>query len=117
MVVTYTEFGKAESLSNGEWKLTLRFDKSINASTKAYLLELHGGVGYVAIKKELFNTQERDAIESLKAEKHGKSQSQRIRNVLYRLYEKDDKGFRTFDDFYTDYTEKIIEHFKQQIEL
>lgn len=45
----------------------------------------------------------------------GKSRAQRLRAVLYRYHEqiKDD---RTFDQFYEDKMEELIEHFKKKLE-
>ena len=44
-----------------------------------------------------------------------KSPSQRLRGVLYNLFEQDDKGFDTFDHYYEDKMEKIINHYKKFI--
>ncbi len=46
----------------------------------------------------------------------GKTQSQRIRNVLYKLYEQAPEGFTSFDGYYRAKTEIIIEHFKTKIQ-
>lgn len=43
-----------------------------------------------------------------------KSQSQRLRNVLYRLWEQEG-GEGDFKDFYKTYTNKIIQHFKDKL--
>jgi hypothetical protein len=44
-----------------------------------------------------------------------KTQSQRLRAVLYKLY-KQEGGQGEFKDYYKVKTEKIIEHFKSRIE-
>lgn len=44
-----------------------------------------------------------------------KSQSQRMRSVLYILWNQGDKS-KDFADYYRDQTEKIIEYLKQKIE-
>lgn len=43
-----------------------------------------------------------------------KSQAQRIRNVLYKLYLQDDQKLE-FKDYYKEKTEKYIEHLKGKI--
>jgi hypothetical protein len=45
---------------------------------------------------------------------NGKSQSQRLRGVLYRLWEQSGK-VGEFKDFYRVHTEKIIEHYKTKL--
>ena len=52
--------------------------------------------GYLAFKKEAFKQSDKDALESLdtKYESKGKSNSQRLRSVLYVMFEQNDKGFK-----------------------
>jgi hypothetical protein len=56
-----------------------------------------------------------DQVEKLDPEFDGKTQSQRIRNVLFKLYEQDREGYQTFDTYYKAKTEKYIEHLKAKI--
>jgi len=60
-------------------------------------------------------TNEIDKVDKIDIDLGGKTQSQRIRNVLYKLYEQDGKG-ETFDEFYKSKTEKYIEFLKKKIE-
>ncbi len=43
------------------------------------------------------------------------SQSERLRHVYFRLWEKDNGGFKEFDDFYNSKMEKLINHFKKML--
>jgi hypothetical protein len=45
-----------------------------------------------------------------------KTQSQRLRGVLYLNWEKDKKGFDEFKDYYAMETNRIIEHYKSKLE-
>ena len=45
----------------------------------------------------------------------GKSPSQRLRGVLFRVWEIDNGGFAQFENFYTHKIETIISHFKNQL--
>lgn len=45
-----------------------------------------------------------------------KSQSQRIRNVLFLLWKQSSEGFNDFDSFYKNKTEKFIEHLKGKLQ-
>lgn len=60
-----------------------------------------------ALRMHKFNT---DAIPNKK------SQSQRMRNVLYLLYQQSAEGFDTFAQYYDSKTNQIIEHLKSKIE-
>jgi hypothetical protein len=73
---------------------------------------------FVAFKVDEFKTEEKNILENLDTdfEDIKKSQSQRIRSVLYILFKQNNKGFETFDSFYRHKTETIIEHFKSKIE-
>ncbi len=45
-----------------------------------------------------------------------KTQSQRLRSVLYLNWQKDNKGFSEFKDYYTHLTNQIIEFYKTKLE-
>lgn len=65
--------------------------------------------------KESVSAKEIEQVDKLDPELHGKTQSQRLRNVLYKLFEQDGEGFKEFDSYYKGKTEKIIEHLKTKI--
>lgn len=56
-----------------------------------------------------------DAVDKVNPEFGGKTQSQRVRNVLYLLFEQNNEGFKDFDSFYTNKTDLYITHLKQKI--
>ena len=74
--------------------------------------------GYLAFKKEAFNKQDTEILDSLdtKYQSKGKSHSQRLRNVLYVNFEQNNKGFKTFDEFYDSGMNTIIEYFKNKLD-
>jgi hypothetical protein len=57
-----------------------------------------------------------DAKLSIEDVPNGKSQSQRLRSVLYIYFEQNDTGFDEFNAFYNDYTNKIINNVKSKLE-
>ena len=66
------------------------------------IFSLQNSFVYCALKEEEFATNERDILNDLKAdfEIEKKSNGQRLRNVLYKLYEQDKEGFLTFTKYY-----------------
>ena len=81
--------------------------------------EMLDGYGYLYFKSETAltksETEELDALESDLID-NGKTQSKRIRNVLFRLWEQDNGGHKEFKDFYKVKTEQIIEWIKAKLQ-
>lgn len=82
---------------------------------------LHGmidGFGYLFFKSEHALTkseiEELDALETDLVD-NGKTQSKRIRSVLYRLWEVDHEGYTDFKDYYRFKTEAIITWLKSKL--
>lgn len=67
-------------------------------------------------EKETIPQAEIDKVDALNPEFGTKTQSQRMRNVLYKLFEQNDEGFKDFDSFYKHHTDVIIEHLKKKID-
>lgn len=57
-----------------------------------------------------------DIVDSIDPDLPGKSQSQRLRGVLFKLFQQNKEGFVNFDSYYHHHTDRIIEHFKSKIE-
>jgi hypothetical protein len=74
--------------------------------------------GFLAFSPDPFATQELSEIDELKVdfEDTTKSQSSRIRAVLYILWKSKPEGYKAFPDFYNAKTDLYIEHLKSKIE-
>lgn len=89
--------------------------------TPLEVANLHGlidGFGYLYFKSETAlsksEIEELDALETDLID-NGRTQSKRIRNVLYRLWELNKEGMPDFKEYYRVKTEKIIEHLKGKL--
>lgn len=71
-------------------------------------------VSYFSLKE--ISQREIDQVDKLDPEFEGKTQSQRLRNVLYKLWEQQPEGFKDFDTFYKSRTERIIEQIKEKLQ-
>jgi len=72
---------------------------------------------YIAIKPELFISQELDAIDSLHTEFDAhKTPSQRLRGILYINYQQKSEGYKDFNSYYLAKMESICEHFKSKLD-
>lgn len=67
-------------------------------------------------QKETISAQEMKQVDAVESEFEGKSQSQRIRNVLYILFTQDSEGMADFEVYYRSKTNKIIDHLKNKIQ-
>lgn len=72
---------------------------------------------YLAIKSEEFTKEQVDTINSLKSDydDFGRTPSQRLRAVLYRLWEQDNKGYKDFNLYYNFMIEQVIAHYKSKL--
>jgi len=61
------------------------------------------------------DNREIEQIDKLEPELNNKTQSQRIRAVLYLNHQQNPEGFKSFDEYYKSKTEKIIEHLKSKL--
>lgn len=68
------------------------------------------------ISEKTIDQNEIDKIDKLDPEFSGKTQSQRIRGVLYKLFEQNNEGFKDFEVYYRAKTELYIEHLKTKIQ-
>jgi hypothetical protein len=75
-------------------------------------------VGFFAFSPDAFATQELDELDKLKVEfdDTGKPPSQRLRAVLFRLWQQSPEGYKASNDHYIAHMEKIINHYKNKLE-
>ena len=73
---------------------------------------------YIAFKVNDFKTTEKDILENINTdfEDNKKTDSQRLRSVLYLCFQKDNKGYADFKSYYAYEMNKIIEHFKTKLD-
>jgi len=66
--------------------------------------------------EERINHEELEALDAVELDLYDepKSQSQRLRNVLFKVWNQDPRG--DFKEFYKHETERIIEHYKRKLE-
>ena len=70
----------------------------------------------VYLSPAAIDNREIEQIDKLDPELNNKTQSQRIRAVLYLCHQQDNEGFKTFDEYYKAKTEKYIEHLKSKLQ-
>jgi hypothetical protein len=68
------------------------------------------------ISPKAIGQMEIDQVDKVDPEISGKSQSQRIRNVLYRCWEQDNEGYKEFNNYYQFKTDAIVDHYKAKLQ-
>lgn len=71
-------------------------------------------MAYISIKGEVTDG-EAEIIDLVEAEIPGKRPSQRMRSVLYRLWEQKPEGYTDFNLFYIHWMDKMIDGLKQKL--
>lgn len=112
--------GEIESISTRKDR-TLKLilgTSELAPSMSGDLFSLQNKVVYVAIKTAEFQKSEVEMLSKANEDidSHGKSQSERLRNVLFILWNKKNEGFKEFSDFYRFKTNAIIDHLKSKID-
>jgi len=103
------------SLKDGSVSITLE-TQELSPGKAGEIFSLRKKLAAVYISpKETVKQSELDQVDALDIELPGKSQSQRIRSVLFILYEQNKEGYKDFKEYYTAKTELLIEHLKTKI--
>ena len=105
------------SLKDRTLKITFESNE-LNSQELLGIVENLNAFGYLAFKKEPFSEKERQEIETLETnlEDNMKTPSQRLRAVLYRNYERDQQGFKSFATYYEHNMELLLNHYKAKLD-
>lgn len=112
LIPTYVE--NISTRKDNSVKITLG-TQELSPAKAGELFNLMNKLAMTYICPKDISQREIDQVEKLDPEFDGKTQSQRIRNVLYKLFEQDPEGYQHFDNYYKAKTEKYIEHLKARI--
>jgi len=104
--------GSIRSLQDGSLKLC--FDSQELSPANVGEIFSHRGklVALYISPKETIAQRELDQIDSLEVDLPGKTKSQRVRNCLYRIWELQPDGHKTFESYYSFHMEKHISELK-----
>lgn len=92
--------------------------QELDSSKAGELFSLRGKFCKVLISDSNISKLEEELVDStqLVSGKKMKSQSQRLRSVLYRLHEQQGGDESLFEQFYKSETDKIIEHYRSKLD-
>lgn len=112
LLPTYVE--NISTRKDNSVKITLG-TQELSPAKAGELFNLMNKLAMTYICPKDISQREIDQVEKLDPEFDGKTQSQRIRNVLYKLWEQDKEGYQQYDNYYKAKTEMYIEHLKGKI--
>lgn len=103
------------SLKDGSVSITLE-TQELSGGKAGEIFSLRNKVAAVYISpKETIKQIELDQVDEMDVDLPGKSQSQRLRSVLFVLYEQNREGYKDFKYYYNAKTELLIDHLKSKI--
>lgn len=108
------EIGTISTLKDGSCKLVCYTPElASEAMTELFELKKHGICAAVLNGAENPN---KEPIDALGLPKEGESPSRRLRSALYVHWEQQYQGkYRTFEEFYSVYMEKLIDNVKDKL--
>lgn len=90
--------------------------QELDASRLSNLFSFIDAFSKIYISNENITQDEADIIDAEVLDNESKSPSQRLRNVLYRYWEQDHKGYEDFNLYYRFMMSQITEAYKQKLE-
>lgn len=106
--------GGVRTLKDGSVNIQLE-TQELSAGNAAEIFSLRNKIVVAYLSAKDIDQNEIDKVDKIDPEFSSKSQSQRIRQVLYKLFEQNKEGHKNFDAYYKSKTELYIEHLKSKI--
>ena len=108
---------KITTMGNCSLRLQVDLDKELNPDENAKIFALYNKLGWFIFKEAEIKPDDIDVPEFLKDIKTDKSPQQRLRAVLFRLWEQQGGGKTgLFDDFYKRRIEMLIDQVKEKLD-
>ena len=95
-------------------RLTVDTQEIVNPDNLHTLFTLNEKVGYFTFSSHQIEPDDILDLPPIKVESK-KTPSERLRGVIFRLWEKDNNGYDDFNLFYQFYMEKLIERLKERL--
>jgi hypothetical protein len=97
--------------------LRIIFDtmETLSDDARGRLFALYNKPGWMTVNVHQIEAQDVLDLPPVKADPGKKTPSQRLRAVLYRVWQQDGKGFADFEAFYQAQMDKLIEFYKGKL--
>lgn len=108
-----SQITRIQTMADGGLRLFVD-TQEISAEDKAAVMELHKQIGWFLFSESQIKEEDVLNLPDIQLDKGEKSPSQRLRAVLYLLWEKQGKKGSS-EQFYRDYLERVISKLKEQL--
>lgn len=110
MVIIPVYVSKMLSRKDRTWSIVIETNE-LTPDKIAQIAQMQGQYGVMAFKESELQHNERTMLDSVDTSiKGGVSPSQRMRNLMYKLYIQDPEGFSKFQSYYEHKMERISKH-------
>ncbi|MCP4649754.1 MAG: hypothetical protein GY853_06695 [PVC group bacterium] len=107
---------KISSMSGGAMRIQFDTQQNIDPEIMKYFFEQIEKYGWITHNASVIEVEDIASLPAVKKEAGKKSQSQRLRDVYFLLWQQNKESYDDFNDYYKYKMELLIEHFKKQIE-
>ena len=109
---------KVETMAHNSIRLKIDSQENLEAEHIERIIKLNNKPGWFTFSVEIIEMDSIIDLPKLDSSKwaDGKSPSQRLRAVLYRVHEQKGGSEKDFQAFYMSAMEKIIDHYKNMLE-
>lgn len=101
------------TLVDGGTKLDI-ITQELSPDEMTELFTLKGKIGWFLFKENVINPDDIKDLPDIKVDKGEKTKAQRLRGVVYKLWETTGRT-KTSEEFYNEYMEKIINSIKEKL--
>jgi len=117
MLIIPGHFDSYRSLKDRSLKITFE----TNEPTPEQMGDIQSSImktGFMAFSTDQFSSSQEKFLTELEVDYDDpkKTPSKRLRGVLYVNYDQDNKGYKTFEDYYRSQMEVLIVHFKGKLD-
>ena len=102
-------------MSRGIMRIQFDTQENISGDAMKRLFDMLEQLGWMTINVRQIEAQEIVDLPPLRPMDTKKTPAQRLRSVLYRIWENDNNQFDVFDNYYIYVMERLIEHYKKQL--
>ncbi len=114
-VLISCHIGRVQSKVDGSVSITLETPE-ISGGKVGELFDLRNKVAYVYVSARQIENNEKTIVDSLDPELKGKTPGQRLRGVLFRMWEQNNEGYKDSDSHYRAKMELIIQTYKSNLQ-
>lgn len=109
---------KVETMSHGKLKMIFISQEEVKPEVRSKIMALHEKFGWLSFMAGENNIQAEHVAnlpKLVKYEEEMKSPSQRLRGVLFRLWEQNGNPMESSDAYYRSIMENLINHYKEML--